>query len=540
MCIGAVTVILVFWALVAVLLVTQRSAVLEQEGRVHLLLARLLAARVERTLRNAEVMVGSLGNALSRSDRGAGAEPLRDLLKLGTTGLSELAAFDAAGGTLASSGELPRPPNESIRGWLGIAAQLSPRQSRLAPLWSWDGRYYVPIVSPLAEHRGVVVALIDTAYLTEPFITPEFGRLARVAVIGADGVVWSRRLGASHSGVGANVSGVDSYRAMRQGGETGHKVLPGWIDRVWRVDGFVDVGGRGILAIAGSPLDEVLEPWFAALWVYIGFAVVVSALIVWLALWMIASYKREHAMAGAMRDARDAAESNSRLKSEFVTTMSHELRTPLASIVGFAELLAVREFSPEARRDYAKSILTAGRHLSTIVNDLLDISKVEAGKMAIASEPVDINLVVARCVDMQGPAAQAKGLELTAQLDPGLPQSMITDPTRLTQILTNLLGNAIKFTERGAVRLNVVPVGDEIEFSVSDTGPGIAPEFHERIFERFRQGDPALALKHGGTGLGLPLVKSLTELMGGHVRFSSVPGQGSTFTVSLPVGRGAG
>jgi signal transduction histidine kinase len=534
LCVAAALVIAIFWVLVVGLLVNQRNAILEREGMHDVLLARLLAARVDRALRTAEGMLATLDDGAGRAEALLGAGPLHEMVKLGTTGVEALMLFDASGTRIAQSGDVAALPQAVIKTWLEISATLRAGEVRTAPLVSTDKWHFVPMITRLQTGHGMAVALVAPDYMTQPFIVPEFGPWSRLMVIGADGVVWARRLEAEQGGAGINVAATATYQHMRGMGASGHAVLIGAIDRVERVDGIVDVGGRGILVVAGSPVEEVLAPWKDSLRSYIAFAVVVSALIIALAGWGIASYKREHAVAAAMRDARDAAQSNSRLKSEFVTTMSHELRTPLASIVGFAELLAERDFEPAARRDYARSILNAGRHLAAIVNDLLDISKIEAGKMTIVREEVNLALLIERCVALQREAARAKGLTFTAEIAPGLPASIIGDTTRLTQILTNLLGNAIKFTDQGIVSLKVQAAGERIEFSVSDSGPGIAAEFQSRIFERFRQGDPALSLKHGGTGLGLPLVKSLVELMGGEVRVVSEVGKGAVFTVSMP------
>jgi CheY-like chemotaxis protein len=223
-------------------------------------------------------------------------------------------------------------------------------------------------------------------------------------------------------------------------------------------------------------------------------------------------------------------------KSEFLANMSHELRTPLNSSLILAKLLSEnRDGNLTAEQiKFADTIYSAGNDLLTLINDILDLSKIEAGKLDVRPEEVTLARLADEMGDAFRPVARDKGIGLEVNVEAGAPATMVTDPTRLAQILKNLLSNALKFTERGGVSLRVSRAGDGVAFAVKDTGIGIAPEQHEVIFEAFRQADGTTNRKYGGTGLGLSISRDLARLLGGELTLDSAPGRGSTFTLTLP------
>ena len=231
-------------------------------------------------------------------------------------------------------------------------------------------------------------------------------------------------------------------------------------------------------------------------------------------------------------------ESN-RLKGEFIANVSHELRTPLVSIIGFAELLA--EFGEEPPADntrllrYSNNILISGRMLLDIINDLLDLAKIEAGKLELHIVEFDVPTLCTSLIDFVTPLADKKKLSLTLNMTDNLPV-MSSDAGRLKQILYNLLSNAIKFTpEEGSVSLSVEPPdGETVSFTVADTGRGMSDEEQEIIFEKFRQLDSSVTRKYSGTGLGLAITRELATMLGGGITLQSQSGRGSSFTVTLP------
>jgi two-component system, sensor histidine kinase len=235
--------------------------------------------------------------------------------------------------------------------------------------------------------------------------------------------------------------------------------------------------------------------------------------------------------------ARDAAEQATRAKSAFLATMSHEIRTPMNGVLGMAELIERTPLDAHQRR-LAHALTRSGRALLALINDLLDYSKVEAGRLSIESEPFDLLAALDECVQLAAPAASRKGVRLEHAVAPGVPEWVLGDRLRLQQIVNNLLGNAVKFTDAGSVRLGVRAAsvaGGVVVVEVADTGCGIDAAALPRLFEPFTQADPGTARRHGGTGLGLAIVQRLARAMGGEVVAASEPGRGSRFAVTLPL-----
>jgi PAS domain S-box-containing protein len=240
-----------------------------------------------------------------------------------------------------------------------------------------------------------------------------------------------------------------------------------------------------------------------------------------------------------LRVARQDAQEASRLKSEFLANMSHELRTPMTSILGFADLLDDPKLSAGARADYLETIRRSGSHLLEIVSDILDLSKIEAGRMEIERIAFDLPGLIDDVVAVIRPRAEEKGLAFDAVYLTPLPAQVETDPTRLRQILLNLLGNAVKFTDRGAVRLEASvdretsEHGPRLLFSVVDSGIGMSEAQLARLFQVFTQADASTTRRFGGTGLGLSISQKLAALLGGEIGVQSAPGLGSRFTVAI-------
>ncbi|MDX2274204.1 MAG: response regulator [Hyphomonadaceae bacterium] len=231
----------------------------------------------------------------------------------------------------------------------------------------------------------------------------------------------------------------------------------------------------------------------------------------------------------------EAAEESSRAKTTLFATLTHELRTPLNGILGMAGLLAQAKLEP-AMQTYVGAIRQSGELLLDLITDILDYSRLEAGRVALESAPFDPEAMMQDVAELLSPKAYDKNLEIAVAMRPGAPTRLIGDDGRVRQILFNLAGNAVKFTETGGVIIDLAPRGEgQVRFSVRDTGVGVAPEKQALIFEEFTQANAGVACRYGGTGLGLAIVRRLARAMGGDVGLASKPGHGTTFWVDLPL-----
>jgi len=261
--------------------------------------------------------------------------------------------------------------------------------------------------------------------------------------------------------------------------------------------------------------------------VYVGYAVVSAG----------RGVRASRQLAAALHDLEDqtrAARAASEAKSAFLAMMSHELRTPMNGVLGMAHALDRTDLT-ERQAQYVKTLLRSGGGLMTILNDVLDLAKIEAGKFDIESRPFDLHQTMARTADLWGPVASEKGLALICDVAPDVPHWSAGDDARLRQILQNLLSNAVKFTSEGEVRLTAARVEGGVAFTVADSGPGLDEATQARLFQGFTQADSSISRRFGGTGLGLAISRELARLMGGDLTVQSRLGEGASFTLVLPL-----
>ncbi|KAF1711263.1 histidine kinase [Pseudoxanthomonas kalamensis DSM 18571] len=292
-------------------------------------------------------------------------------------------------------------------------------------------------------------------------------------------------------------------------------------DNLWSASQFVDFG--------------VAPPWWRSRWGILLFAVLGVLTVLLLAAgyrrrvrdrseWQLALHKRE------------VAEQASQAKTRFLATLGHEVRTPMTGVLGMSELLLGTRLDPR-QRGYAEAIRNAGAHLLRLVNDALDLARIEAGKLELDQQDFGLRELVSEVASLTAPMAAKRGLAFSSQIDARAPLALRGDSMRVRQILLNLLNNAIKFTERGSVELRVEALaGEGVRFVVSDTGPGINAEQQQRLFRRFEQAEGAqTATRYGGSGLGLAICQELSVAMGGQITVDSAPGNGTRFIVELPL-----
>ena len=253
-------------------------------------------------------------------------------------------------------------------------------------------------------------------------------------------------------------------------------------------------------------------------------------------IWIAEDVTERRRLDAALAAARDAAEAASRAKSAFLANTSHEIRTPLNGLLGLARLAMQPELPEPRRQQYLAQILDSAQGLAGIMSDILDVSKIEAGKFALDDSPFDLRTTLAAVHHAYEELAEVKGLTLQLVVDAALPATLRGDRVRVRQILSNFITNALKFTERGGVRIEASrSAGGALRLAVSDTGPGVPQEMQARLFQPFSQGDSSTTRRFGGTGLGLSICRELAQLMGGHVGVTSRIGHGSTFWAELPL-----
>ncbi|MCC7346252.1 MAG: response regulator [Variibacter sp.] len=379
---------------------------------------------------------------------------------------------------------------------------------------------------------GVVVVSLDSNYLSRFFETIDVGSRGSIALLSADGTVLSRAARGG-GGTGESLAG-GALMQMFEDTAAGTYVGKSELDGIERLFTYRLVRGYPLIVTVGMATDEIFATYEANRRSYLIAACVLTLLMLALAL-LSRSYQR------SLAKARDAAEDGTRARSEFLAVMSHEIRTPMNAVLGLTTTLLETKLDSDQRQQVA-SIHEAGDNLLRILNDILDFSRLDTGHIQLESIPFSPATVVENTVGVIRHHAFAKGLTINAEIDPRLPAALLGDAGRIRQVLLNLLSNAVKFTTRGSVSVRLACTDKSadaatLEWSVSDTGIGIAPDRIDSIFAEFVQGDSSIHRRFGGSGLGLAICKRIVEQMGGTLTVTSTIGAGATFrfTVTLPV-----
>jgi signal transduction histidine kinase len=509
------------------------------EGRARLLsdatrdaasLARLVEEHSARTIQSADQALQFLKYAYAAEGRSLDLAGLvRHNVVLGDL-FSLCSIIGPHGEVLLSS--LPFPPATSVIDREHFLVQRDHRDAGLFISKPLMGRvtqkWLIQLTRRLegadGQFAGVAVVSMDPFYFTRLYESAHLGPHSAVSLVGDDGIIRARRSGGLNE-IGLDVSQSPMFKVVTSN-QSGTFARRSTLDGRDRVYAFRRIGHYPLRVVVGLDTADVLDEYEPLKDKLIQQALLVTLAIALFTGLLLVLIRR-------LVQRRAQALSASAAKTQFLSNMSHELRTPLNGILGYAELLR-DDLPPGEPREFAQIIHDSGTHLLALVNQILQLNKIEAGKERVTLEPVDLHHLLGQMVNAHRSSAQAKGLALRCEIAPATPRHIQCDRIKLMQVLNNLLHNAVKFTERGSVVLSLAPWDAGLRFEVRDTGPGIPDEVQQLVFEKFFQVDAHAARRNDGTGLGLALVRELVELMDGQVRLESQTGAGTSFSFTLP------
>ncbi len=495
------------------------------------------AGDVAATLQAADQIIRTVRQELRRSGRGfslAAAARHGDLID---ARFSQVAVIDARGMLVDSS--LPFTPmdlsdrahfkihQQSQRDVLQVSGPVLGRVSK---------KFTLQITRRIGledgSFGGVVVVSLDADLLTDFYRNVQLGADGVITLAGADGAILSRRAAAPQVLAKPGLVGAAHAEALRMRVGTVWADGPG--DGVPRLLAFRALDDYGLFTYVARSRDDILRSAHQLRWIYVGTSLLFSLVLLGLGWALFSRLATQARLVGELRASHLQATAANAMKSRFLASVSHELRTPLNGILGYAEL--IRDGGTESEvREYAQVVLESGHHLHNLVNTILDLARIEAGQMSLVLMDVVLADVLNEACDMHRVTAQERGLALSLHVDPACPAQLRTDRTRLLQVLSNLIHNALKFTDVGGVQVAAHLDNASVVIAVSDTGRGIGPTQMPLVFMRFQAASAEFSHPAQGAGLGLPLAKELTELIGGALSIRSEAGQGTCVSISLPL-----
>ena len=529
LCVFAGLLIAGIWSMTMVQLKVARRAQIDSAQRDARSLARLFDEHASRTIEAADQAAKYLKYRYHDSGRALNiAQDVKNGLIPGDI-YNQFAILGEHGDAVLSS--LPLTPmNLSDREHFRVhvaadSGQLyisKPVLGRLSGKWSLQMTRRMN--HPDGSFKGVVVVSMDPQYFTRLYHEVDVGEHGTIALTGTDGVVRVRRVGNTES-MGQDVSGSPLFTAMQAWGH-GTLLTESLLDGRTRMYAFKKLSHYPLYASVGIDMEERLQPYYASRRQAVLLASLSTATIMLFSAGILV-------LVGRLMESRARAIAANQAKSRFLSNMSHELRTPLNGILGFSDLLR-EELGASRHADFAQTIHDSGLRLLNLVQAVLELSALESGTVALPLQREPLGDMLQQAMSKHRAGACAKGLALGCDIAAQLPTTILCERAALLRVLDILLGNAVSFSDAGAIRLAVAPGPGGLLFQVSDNGQGVAPELQRSIFDKFSQADDAPTRATGGAGLGLAIAARLVERMGGQISLQSVPGKGSIFSFSLP------